>query len=165
MLQFTSTPATHGVHEKQARIYLAGPLFNIADRRFNCDLAQALRTLRPYDIHLPQKMETPTDLNLVWQTCRAEIANSDVLVANCDGPTADDGTALEAEAAANLGKPVVLFRTDIRGHEDGGFNLMFRDPRFRKVVVRADALIEHLALQLHIAIQEELAKITSTSQP
>ncbi|MEX0649946.1 MAG: nucleoside 2-deoxyribosyltransferase [Candidatus Andersenbacteria bacterium] len=154
----------NGVHEPQTRVYLAGPLFGMADQRFNCDLKKALQTIHSYTVHLPQSLGAPQDPDLVWQTCRSEIERSDVLVANFDGPIADDGTALEAEAALNLGKPVILFRTDVRGHESEGFNLMFRDPRFRKVTVRPDVLIEYLAEKLHTAIQEELHKSFSREQ-
>ena len=50
--------------------------------------------------------------------------NCDVVVAILDGPDADSGTSFEMGYARARGKRVIGVRTDFRGSEDHGLNLM-----------------------------------------
>jgi nucleoside 2-deoxyribosyltransferase len=99
------------------KIYLAGPLFSIAERDFNARLAQLLRDLG-HDVWLPQESEqatmTPAE---IFKEDVAGIDWAEVVVANMDGPDPDSGTCWECGYAYRK-KPVVVFRTDFRvGYE------------------------------------------------
>jgi nucleoside 2-deoxyribosyltransferase len=50
--------------------------------------------------------------------------NCEVVVAILDGPDADSGTSFEMGYARGRGKRVIGVRTDFRGSEDHGVNLM-----------------------------------------
>jgi nucleoside 2-deoxyribosyltransferase len=81
------------------KIYLAGPLFNTAERHFNSELTKLLRE-KGHEVWLPQEFEQSID----W---------ADVVVANMDGPDPDSGTCWECGYAYRK-KPVIVFRTDFR---------------------------------------------------
>lgn len=109
------------------KIYLAGPLFTVAERAFNTDLARELRNLG-HDVWLPQDNE-PRDrtASAIFDADVAGIRWSEVIVGNMDGPDPDSGTAWECGCGWAWGKPSLLFRTDMRGADDGGlapFNIM-----------------------------------------
>ena len=106
-------------------IYLAGPLFSVADQVFNIMLSQSLEQ-RGYEVILPQLFEG--DLPSIIRQCHEEALSADVLVANMDGDDADSGTAKEVgiRVGANAG-PTILFRTDFRtdAEKQSGINAMF----------------------------------------
>jgi nucleoside 2-deoxyribosyltransferase len=112
------------------KIYLAGPLFTLAEREFNERLAAALRALTPsLDIVLPQDrskplLAQPDGLRLVFADCLAMIDQCDCVLAVLDGPDADSGTCVELGYAWARKKPVIGIRTDFRISEDRGLNLM-----------------------------------------
>jgi nucleoside 2-deoxyribosyltransferase len=112
------------------KIYLAGPLFTLAEREFNERLAAALRALIPsLDIILPQErskplLAQPNGLRLVFEDCFAMIDECDCVLAVLDGPDADSGTCVELGYAWARKKPVIGMRTDFRISEDRGLNLM-----------------------------------------
>jgi nucleoside 2-deoxyribosyltransferase len=79
------------------RVYLAGPLFTPYERRFLDEVAAALRTAGidvfvPHEQPLPPEGRTP---GAIYAADRAGIAAADALVAVLDGPSVDDGTAVE----------------------------------------------------------------------
>jgi nucleoside 2-deoxyribosyltransferase len=99
------------------KIYLAGPLFSIAERDFNARLAQLLRE-RGHEVWVPQESEqaamTPAQ---IFAKDVAGIDWAEAVVANMDGPDPDSGTCWECGYAYHK-KPVVVFRTDFRvGYE------------------------------------------------
>lgn len=114
----------------EIKIYVAGPLFSVAERDFNSALAAALETRIPKStVSLPQEYAK----TIVGQTGFAEdmfdyslrsILNSDVVVAILDGPDVDAGTCVEIGYAYAYGKPIIGVRTDLRASEDRGVNLM-----------------------------------------
>jgi nucleoside 2-deoxyribosyltransferase len=129
------------------KLYIAGPLFTSAERTFNADLASKLAVLG-YEVWLPQDNE-PRE-----KTAAAIFAKdvegidwADAVVANMDGPDPDSGTAWECGYAYAKRKPVILFRTDFRGANDGD--------AFVNLMLFASATV---ALKLPFASVGEVAK-------
>src|SRR5215471_20097973 len=98
------------------KIYLAGPLFSVAERAFNELLADRLRTAG-HKVWLPQESEQrPMSARQVFEKDVEGVDWAEVVVANMDGPDPDSGTSWECGYAYRK-KPVILFRTDFRaGH-------------------------------------------------
>jgi nucleoside 2-deoxyribosyltransferase len=108
------------------KIYLAGPLFTKAERLFNGDLALKLQ-FRGHEVFLPQDQEVQHsgDPAAIFKADMTGLYWSEAIVANMDGTDPDSGTCWECGFAYAIGKPVVLFRTDIRGSvPHGPYNLM-----------------------------------------
>jgi len=96
------------------KIYLAGPLFTSPERDWNDGLAARL-TAGGHDVYLPQAHPA------LERTGRGIFLNdlggldwADGVVAIMDGPDPDSGTAWECGYAYARGKPIVLFRSDMR---------------------------------------------------
>ena len=112
------------------RIYCAGALFNLAEQRFNLQLSEALgMRLQGAEFVLPQERAAQFLHREDWsarmfEDCLQMIDASDVVLAVLDGPDADSGTSMELGYAYARGVPVVGVRTDFRGGEDRGLNLM-----------------------------------------
>jgi nucleoside 2-deoxyribosyltransferase len=107
------------------KIYLAGPLFTVAECMFNAALATLLRE-KGHEIFLPQETEQrAATARQIYQSDVAGIDWAEVVVANMDGADPDSGTCWECGYAHGK-KPVILFRTDIREESPpfGPFNLM-----------------------------------------
>jgi len=111
---------------KPTKVYLAGPLFGIADRHHNLLLGRELKK-RGYLVVLPQNEALKHyhggrfDLKNVSKNCMKLSMTSDCVVANVDGAEADAGTAVEIGIALSTAavrhkrKPVVVcVRTDVR---------------------------------------------------
>ena len=118
---------------KSFRIYLAGPLFTLAERRLNVELARELTKLIPRaDIILPQSRAAQfvsngkMDFGNVVRDCIRSIETADAVVAILDGSDSDSGTAWECGYAYAQRKPIVGVRTDLRSSEDGGLNAMLQ---------------------------------------
>lgn len=111
------------------KIYLAGPLFSIAEREFNVKLADLLRAAG-HEVWLPQDSEQRhKTAGEVFRKDLEGIDWADAVVANMDGPDPDSGTAWECGYAYRK-KPVLLFRTDFRAAEgpgNGPYNLMLTE--------------------------------------
>lgn len=109
------------------KIYFAGPLFTLAERLFNAELARLLRA-KGYAVWLPQDNEVKEfSTGAIFTVDKNGIDHSDVVVANMDGSDPDSGTAWECGYAYAKGKMVVTYRTDFRGvGEMGqcGYNIM-----------------------------------------
>lgn len=122
--------ATKAHEEARApRIYMAGPLFSLAERNHNVALAAALMRLIPDALCvLPQRRAETLlpDLAAVSADCVEQASTCDVLVACLDGPDVDSGTCMEIVHARAHGHPVIGYRTDFRGHEADGVNAMVR---------------------------------------
>jgi nucleoside 2-deoxyribosyltransferase len=108
------------------KIYLAGPLFNTAEREFNAKLANLLRK-QGHDVWLPQENEQrDKTAKEVFDKDVEGIDWAEVVVANMDGADPDSGTCWECGYAYKK-KPVVVFRTDFRAGDEPGkgpYNLM-----------------------------------------
>jgi nucleoside 2-deoxyribosyltransferase len=130
------------------KIYLAGPLFTTAERDWNDGLAARL-TAGGHDVYLSQAHPA------LERTGRAIFLKdlealdwADGVVAVMDGPDPDSGTAWECGYAYARGKPVLLFRSDIRHSGDAPdipYNAM--------LIGAADAHIE-----LQLATLDEAAR-------
>ena len=111
------------------RLYMAGPLFTAAERHHNVRLAKELKELLPdFVFVLPQRRAKAflPDLHAVFKDCLIQVKKADLLLACFDGPDADSGTCVEVGYAMALEKPVLGYRTDIRGSEANGVNAMLR---------------------------------------
>lgn len=112
------------------KLYLAGPLFTIAEKNFNTALAYELESRAPWiHVDLPQErakqfLGTPTQNEDIFADCVESVRNADVIVAVLEGPDIDSGTAVELGLAIANSKPVFGIRTDFRISEERGLNLM-----------------------------------------
>lgn len=112
------------------RIYVAGPLFSLAERAFNAAFARKIASYAPEcEIILPQErakkfLHLENGLRLVFEDCLASVAESKVVIGILDGADADSGTCAELGYAYARNIPIVGVRTDFRASEDRGLNLM-----------------------------------------
>lgn len=126
------------LHAQTKSIYLAGPLFSVAERQFNSMLATRLRE-RGYEVFLPQEVE-PREMTAqaIFALDVEGIDRAHVVVAIFDGPDPDSGTSWECGYAYAKGKAIVAVRTDFRNVSDGGlapYNLMLTESASRQVNV------------------------------
>ncbi len=160
---------------KKIRIYLAGPLFGLADRHHNMLLARELERLG-YVVVLPQKESLKFhdgslfDLKKISENCRVELIKSDCIVANIDGSDADSGTAIEigiglsAALLCNDNKPIVIcVRTDFRTDREReiGINGMIAladkiiyKPAFVNTLEEIGEFYTNLAREINLTITE-----------
>ncbi|HEY3319822.1 MAG TPA: nucleoside 2-deoxyribosyltransferase [Planctomycetota bacterium] len=113
------------------RIYLAGPLFTLQERRINRELAALLpkalpgaEVLLPQDFKHDDKYNDSRAFGLIFKDCIEGINNSACVVAWLDGPDSDSGTSFEVGYAYAKGIPVVGVRTDFRLNQERGVNVM-----------------------------------------
>lgn len=106
--------------KKIKKIYLAGPLFGIADLHHNLHLECELRALG-YIVVLPQRRAKlfvtagELDHDGICQDCAEHAADPESMyVGNVDGPDADAGTAIEFALAMAENGRAIIYRTDIR---------------------------------------------------
>lgn len=107
-------------------VYLAGPLFTMAERQFNAELAGKLRELG-ISVFLPQEEEAREfTAECIFAQDVEGINGAKRVVAIMDGPDPDSGTAWECGYAYGKGKPVIVVRTDFRSMNEGlaPYNLM-----------------------------------------
>ena len=111
-------------------VYLTGPQFGLAERRFIEDFAKILEhCYMPLQVILAQdrgaeSCTTPDHAECLCCVALDAIDRSDTLVAMLDGADADSGTCIEMGYAKGKGKFVIGVRTDFRAGEDRGLNLM-----------------------------------------
>ena len=111
-------------------VYFAGPLFTLAERRFNEELVGELQQLCPrLDIFFPQDCDKqfeglPDFAQRMYQCLMEAVERCDAVVAILDGPDSDSGTCIEMAYARAKGKPVIGVRTDFRDGEINGLNIM-----------------------------------------
>ncbi len=116
------------------RIYLAGPLFSDAERRFNIRLTQGLEKWA--DVYLPQRdgglmsdmvcEGVPSDIAAcrVFRRDMDAIRQADYLIAILDGRAIDEGVAFELGIAFSHAKRCVGLQTDSRRLASWGNNPM-----------------------------------------
>jgi len=139
-------------------IYLAAPLFSLAEQEFNQKLCDKLENLG-FDVFLPQRYVTEhIDFDISdWQdkvfeaNCNA-IEIADIIVCVLDGSVVDDGTAWEIGHAYSLDKTIYGLRTDFRivGLE-GQVNLMIGES-VEKIFSTVEDLINCLVLKVHCSV-------------
>jgi nucleoside 2-deoxyribosyltransferase len=116
------------------RLYLAAALFTEAERAFNLVLARALEAAG-HDVYLPQRDTLPeADAERttgIFQANLAALTKAEAVVAVCDGPQVDDGTAWEIGYAYARNIQIYGLRTDSRivQQPDERINLALFDHR------------------------------------
>ena len=113
------------------RIYLAGPLFTIQERRMNREMKRTIEAQMPgTEVLLPQDFKHDDRYNdarafgILFKGCIDGIDSCQCMVAWLDGPDSDSGTSFEVGYAYAKGIPVVGVRTDFRHNQERGVNLM-----------------------------------------
>jgi len=100
------------------KLYLAGPLFTTAERTWNEAMASRLEAAG-HEVFVPHLH--PAAAKTAEAIFRKDLAGvdwADAVVAMMDGPDPDSGTSWECGYAYGVGKPVVLFRSDMRASGD-----------------------------------------------
>src|SRR3954468_19364722 len=109
------------------KLFLAGPLFNAAEREFNRRLRDLL-VAAGHDVWLPQENEPRArGAKAIFKKDVEGIDWAQVVVGNMDAPDPDSGTGGECACAHARKNPFIASRTDTRHAEDasiGRFNLM-----------------------------------------
>ena len=96
--------------EKRLKIYFAGDLFDHKDLAGNLLIAEAIEKYSNgrYQIMLPQDGECEVE-NRTSQSIRDAdfylLFNSDLIVANFDGPDLDSGTVVVSSGSVSLAQP------------------------------------------------------------
>ena len=120
------------------KLYLAGPLFTVAEQNFNAELARFLET-QGFEVWLPQEREPRSDTaRAIFDMDVKAIDWADMIVACMDGPDPDSGTAWECGYAFAKRKPIVCYRTDFRVSSDSKsapYNLMLSESATARVAV------------------------------
>jgi nucleoside 2-deoxyribosyltransferase len=145
-----------------AIIYLAGPLFTIAEQSFNIALARFLES-RGFEVWLPQEHEPRRrTAQAIFQMCAAALDEADVVVACMDGPDPDSGTAWECGYASAKGKPIVCYRTDFRSCGDmlgGPYNLMLSESATARFELAEGATTAEFHERMLAQIRKALRKL------
>src|SRR5271170_7269883 len=143
------------------KIYLAGPLFTVAEQRFNAELAKFLES-RGFEVWLPQDHEPRRNAaRAIFQMDVTALDAADMVVACMDGPDPDSGTAWECGYAYARGTPIVCYRTDFRisGDTKGApYNLILTE----SATARFEAPFRTKTPQFH---QRVLAQIRKALRP
>ena len=140
------------------KIYLAGPLFTTPEREFNVQLATRLRAAG-HEVFVPQ--ENPASERTGAAIFRKDLEGldwADGVVAVMDGADPDSGTCWECGYAYARKKPVVLFRSDLRGSGDADdipYNAMLMGAADAHIELRLGTVDEAAA-----AIDAELVRLT-----
>jgi len=101
------------------KVYLAAPLFSLAERNFNSEVAAALQK-RYLRVYLPQHIGDSSasrdefEHSRIFHENLRALEDADIIVAIIDGADADSGTAWEMGYAWARGKRVIALRTDFR---------------------------------------------------
>jgi nucleoside 2-deoxyribosyltransferase len=115
-------------------LYLAGRLFNAAERLHIIYLAKHLQHLG-HEVILPQKValqffkDGKFNTRLLADNCDQSCTERDMLYVGCiDGPDADSGTAVEYGLTIGANRRAIIYRTDFRTdmEKEIGVNSMFQ---------------------------------------
>jgi nucleoside 2-deoxyribosyltransferase len=147
------------------KIYLAGPLFTLAEQNFNASLARFLES-QGFEVWLPQEREPRRKTaKAIFQMDVEAIDWADLVVACMDGPDPDSGTAWECGYAFAKGKPIVCYRTDFRisGDAKGApYNLMLSESATTRFEVplgtKASEFHKHLVGHIRKALKLKQAR-------
>jgi nucleoside 2-deoxyribosyltransferase len=143
-------------------IYLAGPLFSLAERQFNAQLTKLLREMG-HEVWLPQEHERPDkSARKIFSDDVEAIRKAKAVVANMDGPDPDSGTSWECGYAYGTAKPLLVFRTDFRvadKRDRAPFNPMLAESASRPPLDFSSATMPEMAE----AIDRGLKKLATTS--
>lgn len=101
----------------QPYAYIAGPLFDEGERWFIESIDALVRDVG-FDTFLPHRDNPPKtadNVKFIYENDRSAIDRCDIVVANLNGITTDDGTAWELGYAFALGKYSIGWFSDWRG--------------------------------------------------
>lgn len=130
------------------KAYIAGPLFNESERWFDEQIDQVARDCG-LETFLPHrdgsvKLKQPGDAPKIFAEDRDAVDACDMVIANLNGITTDDGTAWEIGYAYAKGKHLIGVYTDGRlQHPHQVVNLMI-ECSLHKMVRSLDELREYL---------------------
>ena len=149
-------------------IYLVGALFSQTERVFNRSLAdEILKLVQDVEIILPQEFELSQTLSesedrfqTLFDLCKESVNRADMLLAVLEGSDVDSGTCWEIGYAFALQKPVIGVRTDFKGLEEKGLNLMIS----RSVELIYDTRTEGTIAELAMKIVERIKKVTDKNK-
>lgn len=101
------------------KAYIAGPLFNEGERWFDEQIEQCAKeagfnTFLPHRDGKEGKIKGPDNIGQIFKEDRDSVDWSDIVIANLNGITVDDGTAWEIGYAYAKGKHIVGIYTDWR---------------------------------------------------
>ena len=120
------------------RAYVAGPLFDEGERWW-IEKVEQLVADAGFDTFLPHRDNPPKDefnVRAIFENDKRGIDECDVVVANLNGITTDDGTAWELGYAYAKGKYLIGLHTDWRMR----FPARSREPDDRVLLAPAGAL-------------------------
>lgn len=104
-----------------AHVYMAGPLFDEGERWFVEHLDARVAALG-FETFLPHRDNVggkdASNIRDIFDNDRRAIDRCDLVVANLNGITTDDGTAWEIGYAYAVGKPIIGLHTDWRRRFD-----------------------------------------------
>ena len=121
--------------DRPLRVYIAGPLFSHAERRFNVELNGLIRQMG-FETYFPQEdaglisemVEAGLDVHqardAIFERNRLAVEECDIVAFIIDGRTPDEGACIEVGIGYALGKTCIGLKTDFRSCEPGGNNLM-----------------------------------------
>jgi nucleoside 2-deoxyribosyltransferase len=146
------------------KLYLAGPLFTLAEQSFNAELARFLET-QGFEVWLPQEHEPRSQTaKAIFQMDVAAIDWADMIVACVDGPDPDSGTAWECGYAFARGKPIVCYRTDFRisgDTKDAPYNLMLSE----SATTHFEVPFRTKSAEFHQRLLEHIRKVLPAKRP
>ena len=101
------------------KAYIAGPLFNEGERYWNEEINRRVAAAG-FKTFVPQRdgtaLKSKEDVEIIFKEDIANIANSDIVVANLNGIAVDSGTAWELGHASAKGIYTIGLFTDWRLH-------------------------------------------------
>lgn len=127
-------------------VYVAGPLFDEGERWWieTVDARIAAHGVATFLPHRDNPPKTVHNTREIFENDRDGIDRCDLVVANLNGVTTDDGTAWEIGYAVGIGRPVVGLFTDWRRRfDDEVVNLMI-EHSVETIVRSLDALDDDL---------------------
>lgn len=150
-------------------IYLAGGLFNAAERLHNLFLEKHLKELG-YNVILPQREALKFfdighfDVSGIVEDCKQSCTNHrHIFVGSADGADADSGTCVEYGMAIITTGKAIVYRTDFRTAEEKeiGVNAMLKakgtsfvyHPCFFTKLEQVEAYYKELSQKIHEVIQ------------
>jgi len=153
-----------GADKPATKIYLAGPLFTVAEQDFNAALARFLES-HGFEVWLPQEHEPRRKTaKAIFQMDAEAIDWADMVIACMDGPDPDSGTAWECGYAFAKGKPIVCYRTDFRlsGDTKGApYNLMLSE----SATSRFELPFKAKSSEFQKRLVEHISKALKAKQP
>ena len=133
------------------KIYIAGPLFNVHEKKYLEEIAEVLEG-NGYDCFLPHRDQTgidPEDLknndmsqstkDIIFQTDVQALDKSDLVVALVTGQDIDSGTASEIGYMYANNKPVIALTAEERRYRN-----LFTEGMFSSTVQNIGDILEEI---------------------